>query len=119
MNAWPRRGFVYWVRVPDEPDGKRRPALVISSDTRNRLASDVIVIPLSTHVMLAPTHVTLRKGEAGLPERSVAKCEQVTTIVKARLLDEPLGSSLSEARMRAVVEGLLRAVDVVVQERAG
>jgi mRNA-degrading endonuclease toxin of MazEF toxin-antitoxin module len=76
----PRRGHLYWVRIPDEPGRKRRPALVVSPDSRNRLASDVIVIPLSSVLREAPTHVRLRAREGGLERPSMAKCEQITTL---------------------------------------
>jgi len=40
---------------------------VVSVDARNRLANDVLVIPASTTLRVAPTHVRLRKGTGGLP----------------------------------------------------
>ena len=110
----PRRGHLYWVRVPDEPEGKRRPALVVSPDSRNRLASDVIVVPISTVVREAPTHVRLRQAEAGLRRPSVAKCEQVTTLRRDRLSDRPIGGSLSRARMAEVEKAILRSIGVAV-----
>jgi mRNA-degrading endonuclease toxin of MazEF toxin-antitoxin module len=113
-NASPRRGCVYWVRIPDEPGGKRRPALVVSPDIRNRLASDVIVVPVSTVLREAPTHVRLRQREGGLPRPSVAKCEQITTIRRDRLLPAALGGSLSSARMVEVEKAILRAIGVPV-----
>jgi mRNA-degrading endonuclease toxin of MazEF toxin-antitoxin module len=66
-----KRGQLYWARLD-----KRRPVLVISPDYRNERASDVIVIPGSTIVRDAPTHVVLRRGEGGLRARTVLKCEQ-------------------------------------------
>lgn len=110
----PLRGHVYWCRLPDEPGGKRRPVLVISPDVRNRLASDVIVVPLSSHLREAPTHVLLREGEAGLPHRSVVKCEQVGTILKERLVGSPLGGALSALRLREVERAVLRAIGVPI-----
>ena len=59
----PLRGCIYWVTIPGEPDAKRRPALVVSVNARNRLANDVLVIPASTTLRPAPTHVKLSKGE--------------------------------------------------------
>ena len=55
---------------------KNRPVLVVSLDIRNKLANDIIVVPLSTNLRLAPTHVLLQKGEGGLSKPSMAKCEQ-------------------------------------------
>ncbi len=114
-EIYPRRAHVYWVRVPDEPGGKRRPALVVSPDARNRLASDVIVVPLSSVLREAPTHVRLRAREGGLRRPSVAKCEQITTVRRGRLLPRPLGGPLSNARMVEVEKAVLRAIGVPVE----
>ena len=65
--SFPRRGEIYLVRLPGHPsDIKDRPALVVSLDVRNRLANDVIVVPLSTTLRLAPTHVELPAGREDL-----------------------------------------------------
>jgi mRNA interferase MazF len=110
----PRRGHVYWVQIPDEPGGKRRPALVVSPDVRNRLANDVIVVPLSGVLREAPTHVRLRVQEGGLPRPSVAKCEQITTLRRDRLIPRPLGGNLTPARMVEIEKAVLRAIGVPV-----
>lgn len=110
----PRCGHVYWVRVSDEPGGKRRPALVVSPDSRNRLASDVIVVPFSTVFREAPTHIRLRPPEAGIRRPSVAKCEQITTLRRDRLSARPIGGSLSSARMTEIEKGILRAIGVPI-----
>jgi mRNA-degrading endonuclease toxin of MazEF toxin-antitoxin module len=111
---YPRRGHLYWVRVPDEPGGKRRPALVVSPDGRNRLATDVLVVPVSSVVRDAPTHVRLREREGGLHQRSVAKCEQITTLRRDRLAPHPIGGSLSVHRMLEIEKAILRAIGVPV-----
>ncbi len=110
----PRRGHVYWVHVPDEPRGKRRPALVVSPDSRNRLASDIIVVPLSTVLREAPTHVRLRPSEGGLPRASMAKCEQITTLRRDRLSSRPIGGSLARVRMTEIEKAILRSIGVPV-----
>ena len=114
IDLYPRRAHIYWVKVPDEPGGKRRPALVVSPDIRNRLANDVIVVPISSVLREAPTHVRLRSREGGLPRPSVAKCEQITTLRRDRLLPRPLSSALSSARMVEVEKAILRAIGVPV-----
>ena len=113
-DPYPRRAHIYWVKVPDEPGGKRRPALVVSPDVRNRLANDVIVVPISSVLREAPTHVRLRLREGGLPRPSVAKCEQITTLRRDRLLPRPLSGALSNARMVEVEKAILRAIGVPV-----
>jgi mRNA-degrading endonuclease toxin of MazEF toxin-antitoxin module len=113
-EPYPRRGHLYWVRVPDEPGGKRRPALVVSPDSRNRLASDVIVVPVSSVMRDAPTHVRLRAREGGLLRPSVVKCEQITTLRRERLVPRSLGGNLAPARMVEVEKAILRAIGVPV-----
>ena len=114
-EAHPRRGFLYWVQIPDEPGAKRRPALVVSPDSRNRLASDVIVVPLSSVLREAPTHVRLRVREGGLPRPSVAKCEQITTLRRDRLAPRPLGGNVAPGRMVEVEKTILRAIGIPVR----
>ncbi len=105
----PRRAHLYWVNLD-----KRRPALVLSPDYRNQHASDVIVVPCSTRLRPAPTHVLLRSGQGGLAESSVLKCEQITTLAKADVHGPPLGKPLSTAILRAVERAVLRAIGVAV-----
>ena len=105
----PRRGRLYLARLD-----KLRPVLVISPDIRNALASDVIVIPCSTRISGAPTHVRLRKGEGGLPAASVLKCEQITTLHKGDVRTQPLGAPLSPVRVFEVERCVLRAIGVPV-----
>ena len=106
----PRRGHLYWVRLD-----KRRPALVLSPDYRNERAHDVIVVPCSPRIRLAPTHVVLRRGQGGLAEASVLKCEQVTTLAKDDI-GEPLGNALAAATMREVERAVLRALGVPIPQ---
>ncbi len=110
----PRRGHLYWVNIPSEPSRKRRPALVVSIDVRNRLANDVMVVPASTVLRKAPTHVRLRRRQGGVPRASVLKCEQLTTIPKALLSNVPLGGRLSAKLMLDVEKAILRAIGVPI-----
>jgi mRNA-degrading endonuclease toxin of MazEF toxin-antitoxin module len=110
----PRRAHLYWVHIPDEPGGKRRPALVVSPDSRNRLANDVIVVPVSSVLRDAPTHVKLRSREGGLARPSMAKCEQITTLRRDRLATRPIGGNLAPARMIEIEKAILRAIGVPV-----
>ncbi|HKA37551.1 MAG TPA: type II toxin-antitoxin system PemK/MazF family toxin [Thermoanaerobaculia bacterium] len=112
MNAFPRRGVFYWVEIPGEPGRKRRPALVISLNARNRFADDVLIIPASTTLRPAPTHVHLKKGTGGLARESVLKCEQVTTLSKRFVSDTALGGEISGALLEDVERGVLRAIGV-------
>jgi len=114
VNPNPHRGCLYWVVIPGEPGEKRRPALVVSVDARNRLASDVLVIPASTTLRVAPTHVRLRKGTGGIRIDSVLKCEQITTLPKHLLSVSALGGPLAAGLLEEVERGVLRAIGVPI-----
>ena len=100
--------------VPGERGAKRRPALVVSVDARNRLANDVLAIPASTRLRIAPTHVRLRKGTGGIRMDSVLKCEQITTLPKGLLSESALGGPLSTGLLEEVERGVLRAIGVPI-----
>ena len=104
-----RRGHVYWARLD-----KRRPVLVLSPDYRNERASDVIVVPVSSRLRVAPTHVRLRRNEGGAGDPSVLKCEQITTLPRDLLDPGPLGGPLSSRRLAEVERAVLRAIGVPV-----
>lgn len=104
-----RRGQLHWARLD-----KRRPVLVVSPDYRNDRANDVIVVPCSTTIRDAPTHVRLRRREGGLRVDCVAKCEQITTLHKDDLDDAPLGRAISASSMRDVERGILRAIGLPI-----
>jgi mRNA interferase MazF len=104
-----KRGHLYWAEME-----KRRPVLVVSVDARNERANDVIVVPCSTTMREAPTHVRLARGEGGLPRDSVLKCEQITTLKMHDVDLVPLGPALGAARMAAVERGVLRAIGIPI-----
>jgi mRNA interferase MazF len=113
--SYPRRGEIYLVKLPGHPsDKKDRPALIVSLDVRNRLANDVIVVPLSTTLRPAPTHVELAAGEGGLNETSMAKCEQVTTLDKSFLIRGPFAGTISPSLMQEVEKAIERAFGIVI-----
>lgn len=114
MMTYPRRGEIYLVKLPGHPfDKKDRPALVVSMDVRNRLANDIIVVPLSTTLRPAPTHVELPAGEGGLKETSMAKCEQVTTLDKSFLIRGPFAGMISSSLMREIEKAIQRAIGIL------
>jgi len=105
-----RRGQVYWGWLD-----KRRPLLVVSIDARNERANDVIVVPCSTNLREAPTHVRLSRGEGGLPRDSVLKCEQITTLEKTRMEETPIGLPIRSGRMAEVERAVLRAIGIPIR----
>jgi mRNA interferase MazF len=115
MAEFPQRGEIYLVKLPGHPrDRKSRPALVVSMDVRNRLASDVMVVPLSTTLRPSPTHVRLEAGEGGLHHPSMAKCEQMTTLDKTFLLRGPFAGKVHAFTMAEVERAIMRAIGIVV-----
>jgi len=68
---------------------KSRPALVIQNDITNEYLDTTIVAPITSSVRLplSPTHVLIMKGApSGLDVTSVALCEQIRTVDRARLI---------------------------------
>jgi len=114
MIEYPKRGEIYLVSLPSRPkDIKNRPALIVSLDVRNKLANDIIVVPLSTNLRSSPTHVLLEEGEAGLSKVSMAKCEQVTTIDKSFLLKGPFAGKISNEKMEEIERAIMIAIGVI------
>ncbi len=102
-----RRGHLYWARFD-----KRRPVVVLSVNARNERAHDVIVVPCSTTLRQAPTHVRLMRGEGGVPDSCMVKCEQITTLPREEVDIAPLGPQLGHARLVEIERAVLRAIGV-------
>ena len=112
---YPGRGEIYLVRLPSQPkDTKPRPALVVSLDVLNRLANDVIIVPLSTSLRASPTHVELSEGEGGLDQTSMAKCEQITTLDKSFLIRGPFSGTISHIKMTEVEKAIQQAIGILI-----
>jgi mRNA-degrading endonuclease toxin of MazEF toxin-antitoxin module len=92
---------------------EKRPAIILSPDIRNHLANDVIIVPCSTAARRMTWHVQLRRGEAGLPQACMAKCEQIATVPKSWVEPAELGM-LSAQRMRQVELATLSALGILV-----
>ncbi|GAI75628.1 hypothetical protein ES705_01575 [subsurface metagenome] len=114
MIEYPKRGEIYLVNLPSKPkDIKNRPALVVSLDIRNKLASDIIVVPLSTNLRPSPTHVLLQEGEGGLSNASMAKCEQISTIDKHLLIRGPFAGKIRKGKMKEIEKAIMIAIGVI------
>ncbi len=112
---FPQRGEIHWAKVVGQPgDTKERPVLVVSGDSRNQFADDIIVVPLSTTLRPAPTHVYLPAGSGGLSQASMAKGELVTTLDKIFLERGPMGGKITAAQMHEVEKAIMRAIGVAV-----
>lgn len=106
---FPKQRRLYWARVGE----KKRPVLVISIDERNEYANDVLVVPISTTMRVAPTHVKLDPHRTGLKEPSMAKCEQITTIKKEELISNHIGI-IGILDFEKIQKGILRALGLPI-----
>ena len=113
----PRRGEIWFVRMPSDPSDKNsRPVVVVSLDARNQhpRASTVLAVPLSTTLRGLDTQVRLEPGETGLAEASEAQAENITTVRKESLV--PSRSrlrTLSASRLREIARGVVLAMGVL------
>jgi len=86
--------------------GKTRPARVISNDRNNQYAETITVIPVTSHTgNTYPFEALLSPGMSGLSLDSRAKCNQVRTLSKKRLVRK-LGT-ISPGEMALVEKALL------------
>lgn len=83
-------------------------------DVRNRLAGDVLVVPLSSQLRPLPTHVLIPAGAGGQHRDSMAKCEQITCLEKQFLVRGPLGQAVPGGLMEEVVRAVRRSVGEVL-----
>ena len=114
--TYPRRGEIWLVFTPGQPDDPHqpRPALVVSEDVRNRVRDDLIVVPAFSRGAAGPTRVSVARGVGGLAHATVLFCEEITTIDRDFLQRGPLGPKLRSAAMDAVLCGIRRAVGEVI-----
>ena len=109
MNKdFPKRGGIYFVSL--EPTvgseiGKSRPALVISNDRNNEFSETITVIPITSNVQkIYPFETFISKDDKLLEVDSKAKCNQIRTIDKRRLI-RFLGK-LPESKIRDIENSL-------------
>ena len=111
-----RKGSVYWVDFSpakgSEPMG-RRPGLVLQNDLLNDSKLNTVVVAAITSTLTfgeLPGNVSLHKGEANLPKRSVINMTQIKTVDKLSL-KEKIGT-LSKERLIQVYEGMKLVMDI-------
>ncbi len=111
----PERGYIYFIEIPGDPHRRPVPVAVVSITSRNRYGQDVLVIPLSTSPKRYDTHLELPAGETGLPEASIAKCENITVLSKDLFRGKEPASRrpLSESRIRQMAELVATAMGVI------
>lgn len=113
-----KQGEVYWVDL-GEPRGSepayKHPHIIIQNNVFNAsLISTVVVCSLTSNLQRAgsPGNVTLRKGEANLPKKSVVNISQLYTINRYDLI-ERIGK-VSEVKMTQIIEG----VQLLIEKRS-
>jgi mRNA interferase MazF len=111
-----RRGSIYWVNFSpgkgSEPLGTR-PGLVIQNDALNDSHINTTVMLAITSTLKfgeLPGNVTLKKGEANMPKRSIVNVTQVKSVDKSSIR-EKIGS-LSKGKMEEVEAGLKLILDL-------
>ncbi|MBN1901746.1 type II toxin-antitoxin system PemK/MazF family toxin [Candidatus Sumerlaeota bacterium] len=108
MKTFPQRGEIYQVCL-DPAIGaeinKTRPALIISNNINNQVAQTVTVIPITSNIeKVSPFETLLSSHESGLPQDSKAKCNQIRTIDKKRLV-KSLGG-ISKEKLKEIEDSL-------------
>lgn len=110
-----RQGDIYWIDL-DEPRGSepgyRHPHVVVQNNVFNKSRiGTVVVCALTSNLKRAevPGNVYLKKGEANLKKDSVVNVSQIVTVDKSDC-SEKIGT-LSQARVRQIVEGVRLIID--------
>ena len=108
------------MHLPGQPDDPHqpRPALVVSADVRNRIADDVMVVPIFSNGADGPTHVRLARGSGGIKKNSVLFCEELTTLDRDFLTRGPWGAPVASDVFGAVLRAVRRALGETVPEPA-
>jgi len=87
-----------------EPYEETRPSLIVQNDVGNRVADDVIIVPITKTIKGLPFMVRVPLGEGGLNYESCVDCAAIFTIPKDRLGDK-IGQ-LPASRMNEVNRAL-------------
>lgn len=105
-----RQGDIFWVELCDptgsEP-GYRHPHVVIQNNVFNMSKINTVLLCALTSNLkrsLVPGNVTLLKGEANLPKKSVINISQIITVNK-HSLKEKIGT-LSRKRINELYENI-------------
>ena len=105
-----RQGEIYWIDL-GSPDGSepgyRHPHIVIQNNIFNSSRINTVVVCALTSNLkrgMSPGNVTLKKGEANLPKKSVVNITQIYTVNKADL-SEKIGT-VSQERMKEILQGI-------------
>ncbi len=105
-----KQGEIYWVDLGDphgsEP-GYKHPHIIVQNNLFNASKiSTVAVCSLTSNLKrgLSPGNVTLKKGEADLPKKSVVNITQIYTVNKTDLI-EKIGQ-VNQERLKEILSGI-------------
>ena len=105
------QGDVFWANLQrskgSEPKDKR-PVVIVQRDSINRSKfQTVLVVPLTRQTKHAdiPGNVLLRKGDANLPSKSLARCTHITVIDKRRLTEKT--GTLPKKKMQDIINHVI------------
>jgi mRNA interferase MazF len=117
-----RQGDIYWVRL-GAPKGSEpgfcHPHVVVQNDVFNASRiKTVVVCALTSNLKRAqaPGNVTLQKGEANLPKKSVVNISQLLTVDKTDLT-EKIGT-LTFKRTQEIIAGIKLLLDPLPDPRS-
>lgn len=118
QRSRPRRGEIWLVYTPGQPDDPHqpRPALVLSTNVRNRLSDAVMVIPIFSAGRLGSTHVPIKAGVGGIYRDSLLFCEELTTIDRDFLVRGPPGGSVPRGLLEQVLRAVRRTLGEILPE---
>jgi mRNA interferase MazF len=116
MNSdFPHQGAIYLSKALKQAgDTKERPVIIVSNDIRNANSRTLLVVPVSSALSTAtanPCRVLLPAGEGGLERDSLAMADLITAIKREHLKQGPYGN-ISQARLRAIQQGIQIAIGV-------
>ena len=105
------QGDVFWASFQhskgSEPKDKR-PVVIVQRDSINRSKfQTVLAVPLTRqtkHVDI-PGNVLLRKGDANLPSKSLARCTHIMVIDKRRLVEKT--GTLPRKKMQDIMNHII------------
>ena len=110
MSDFPRRGEIWQVQLPDE--SKRRPALIISTNTRNQFSNSVLIVPITSNLKPSQTHVLLPAGQGGLKHASMARCENLGYLQKGLVHRAGFSGEVAPGLLRQIETSILLALGI-------
>ena len=102
-----KRGEVWWVNFP-RPTG-HRPAVLVSRQEAYERRSSMTVVPLTRTIRTIRSHILLGP-EDGIPKRSVANADNITTV--PNVLAREYLTTLSPEKLAALESAIKFSLDL-------